>query len=394
MDAKIKRFKQIYSCFVDRPLDGVLVVTTNDLSTVFIVHAVADLDGRSHEDLEFSVAEPFETPDQVADLLVGRVQAQQAAVAAQVHEDGVDEELLARIRAPLPAACTDPSVPAAERIRRLISEVHDRVGGGERRITWCLSPAEIRDAASYGILVRELLQMPRPPGLRLVLRDRDDDPCVTPGLVDPADESVITTNFSITLSEMKEAAAQRAADTALPLESRLPALLEVASAHFVAGRIDEAERAYHRITSLAATDSIWVAPLAWHGLAEIARARGERSLARAHLERGLMALGDLKVAPIQYTVINALGRVSAELEDYATAEACFLCSASLAAQQCASAACAEALDALGDARLARGEHLEARNAWEAAVDLSREEGHREHERALLRKLEALSLTDR
>lgn len=389
MEAKINRLKQIYACFVDRPVDGVLVVTTNDLSTIFIAHMIDDLNSRSEIDLAFVVTDAAGDPGALADGLVALVQRQREALFTQAELAEGDPPLLASLLAPLPAVCTDAAAAPATRIQALIAEIHARIAAPDRRVTWCLCPVEVRDPAGYGSLVNALLAMPRPPGLRLVLRDLQGASCLDPIHNDPSDESVVIVDFSITLEEAKEASERRATDPSLPPEARSAATLESALNDLGAGRVDDAEDKYRHIVALEAGVAPEIRALAWYGLGELAQARGHLPAARTHLQQALAVIAEAKAPPVQYTVIAALARVSTALGDHAVAESCFACAATLAVAVRSRDACARALEALGDARVHLEKFAEARDAWASAADLWREYGDDAHERAVRRKIEDL-----
>lgn len=381
MEAKIKRLKQVYACFIDRPLDGVLVVETDDMSTFFVVHAVKELDDRSHEDVQFSIVAPFESLAGFAAEVVAHLERDRTALAA---EGAVDPALTA----PFPSECHDESVAPLRRIEALIREVHRRVSDPERRITWCLCPAQVHDPGAYAELLAGLLVMPRPHGLRLVLRDVAEAPCIAPGSLDARDESVVRVVFSVSIDEIKAETARKAADERLPLATRLASLVQLAIDDLRTGDLDCADEKFSFIIEHAAGDEEWITPLAWHGRGEIAERKGELTRARRCFEGALSTVQGQKPSALQYNVLFSLGRVCSTLGDHPTAEACFLGASSIGCALGERSATADMLERLGGALLAQGRRNDACNVWSAAADTWREASEPKREDALRRQIEA------
>lgn len=386
MDEKIKRFGQIYACFVDRPLEGALVVTTNDMTTVLVAHVVQDYDSRSSSDIAFTVADAFENPRSYTNRIVGYIQRQQEALAQSLGElDEADRSRCASLVAPLPEVCTDIDADPVLRLQSLVAEVHRRVMGDDRRVTWCFSPAEIHDHEAYGRFMTALLVMPRPKGFRLVVRDPSENPWIG-RFVDPGDETIVAVDFSVSLDDFKDATARRAVDSSLPAERRLPALLELALLDYGEGRIEDAERKYRYMIAHGEPSLAGIRALSWHGLAEIAERSGNLTEARNHLEHALAECEGQKIAPVEYTVCAALGRIAAALGDFRLAAESFTCASALAVALRSPERCAENMEALGDARQALGEASEACNAWATAAELCWRVGAADRAHAVERKL--------
>jgi len=133
----------------------------------------------------------------------------------------------------LPGACFDASLSTLERVQALLGFIRERYPSPDVRILLAFLPVEPGDSREYasaigGLLPTDGLQ-PWMEGVRLLVRDSQDDPQLVPWLVEQQVPATLVYPLDFSTEALTNALVDEACDPTVPREQRMMALYQVAS---------------------------------------------------------------------------------------------------------------------------------------------------------------------
>ncbi len=366
--------------FVERELDGALVLECEDAEVALVARALADLDERDGADV-FQVfgAAVAGTIAGYVDGLVVTLEAQLAAIDERLAAEGT-------ARWPgLPPGCR-VGTPCA-RVLALIEWVRARMPAGDHRLVWALLPGEIVDRAGWAGLCEALLAAPMPAGVRLVLRDDAAAPRCARAAEAWPDARVLAYRPGLTPASLVEAVAEVADDPQQPPRQRVLAALQLAYLDLGHGRLDQARGSFTAIAGFfAATGEPGLQALALGGAADALGRAGEAAASRVEFERALVLATRAGAWAVALNLAIALAGACAERGQWADAESYHGVAAGTAARLGNRHALADALEQIGALRAVQGDAAAATAAWREAATICCEIDYGERLVAVLGRL--------
>lgn len=198
---RLRELHDLLAAFLERPVDGALVVSCTDDEPLYLVHILEELDAESPADQIFIAPDPF------------------------IDQGSYLEAICLRISIELGIAHHDTSAAPSERLRSTIDTLLASLPAGDHRLVFALIPARIEDPVAFADLIEPLLGTNFPPLLRLVLREEPTRPLSAAAHSSP---HILAFEFRLPASLVVEAIAETALDPSRPPDERAQALLQLA----------------------------------------------------------------------------------------------------------------------------------------------------------------------
>lgn len=349
--------------FVEREIDGALVLACDDVQVAYAAKLLAGLDERDPADVvQVFVAGVGEAVDGYVDRLVVTLEEQLAVIDGRLDAAGQARwpRLPAEARAGEPCA----------RVLALLAWARARVPAGDHRLVWALLPVEIGDREGWGRLGAGLLAAERPAGVRLVLRDDAAAPGFVAVAEDWPDARVLAYRVELDTARIVEGMAAVAGDPGQAPRERMMAMLQLTYLDLGFGRLDEARRKFSAIAEFfGKTGEPTLQALALGGAAEAVGRAGDAAGARAGLEEALVLAVRAGAWPVALNHAITLGALCRDGGLVAAGEAYYRLAAVTAGRLGNRRGQADALEQVGALRAAQGDREGALRAWGEAVSV-------------------------
>ena len=278
------------------------------------------------------------------------------------------------------------ALPAARRLRAGIVHAASLVPGGiEHRLVFCLLPQAIENPNAYAEALSGILPSQKVvateaawPRVRLIVRDDGGRPQLIEMMRRLKNPEVLIYEPDLSPPALMDAMAHDVADPGLPEPQRMQMLTELASLDYAYGRLEEASAKYeilydyyrrHQVPTMQA--------FVLQGIGDVLRWVGRLPLAKERYAQGLTLAITTKGLPLMMGLAYAVGDVSLALQQFQAAEDHLQIARKIAVSLHNRPVEADALEKIGDARVALKRPAEAMGAWRDAAAACRIAGYRE-----------------
>jgi tetratricopeptide (TPR) repeat protein len=300
---------------------------------------------------------------------------------------------------PFPPECDDPRARPGRRLRTGIAHLAALIPGGhEHRLGVFLLPQTIGDPMAYanalaGVLpIQPSSDAPEPawPRVRLIVRDDKAAPSLIPALRRAKNPAVLIYEPDLSSAALMDDKAKEVADPSTPEPKRMQLLTELAALDYAHGRLDEAVAKYEILYDYFRRHNAPVMQaLVLQGVGDVSRKIGKLPLARERYGQGLTLAITTQALPLTMSLSYQAGDTSLLLQRFKDAEEHLQIARKIAGALCNHPIEADALEKIGDARLALKQPGEAMAAWRDATVICRKAKYRER---LMSVLERMSKT--
>jgi len=366
-----------------------MVLACEDVETVYASSVLQGLDQSEAATIFMTFAHPVRTARAFVDVCVEMVEMQRRGVNERRADKGGE------LWPELSAACRDPNLSGATRIRELLSYVRARVEP-ETKLVLTLLPTEINDVSGYSALVRELLPSPdlQPwmRHVRLFVRDARETPFLLPQLASPEPDGVEVYVVDFSPQALEEGLASDASkEDADPLQRGL-ALLQLAALDFAHRRYPQSLEKYGLLYELFdRLDRPGLAALCLCGAGDVHRMADQPEEASRRYRQGLEVIKAGQSPPVMLNLLIGIGTLSLDQERFVDAELYWDLAARIAAAKLKNVnALPDAMEMAGVARRGQGNVAGAIGAWEGALDVIVEHPNAHRKESILRRMVELA----
>jgi tetratricopeptide (TPR) repeat protein len=262
-------------------------------------------------------------------------------------------------------------------------------------MAFCLLPQSIDKPAAWADALRDVLPSegggvpPEPawPRVRLLIRDDAAAPVLIPALRRVKNPEVLILEPDLSPPALMDAMAREVADPGMPEPQRMQMLAELAALDYAYGRLQEAVAKYEILYDYYHRHQ---APLmeamVLQGVGDVLRRIGKLPLARERFGQGLTLAITTKGLPLIMSLAFSAGDTSLELQRFKDAEDHLEIARKVAGKLFNHPVEADALEKIGDARLAQKLPGEAMTAWRDAANVCRKAAYRERLVSVLEKM--------
>jgi tetratricopeptide (TPR) repeat protein len=389
MPSKLTEAQDTLAEFVRQDRYQTLVIRATDVELIYFLKMVQALDQRE--------------PAHVFGLFAQSVSGDAGAYVASVLEglraqlEPVDQLRVADgspAWPPLPPACSDRALPAGRRLRAGIAHAARLISGGiEHRLVFCLLPQAIERPRAYADALSGLLSpQPAPlepewPRVRVILRDDGNRPEIIEAVRRAKNPDVLIYEPDLSPPALMDAMAREVSSPGLPEAQRMQMLTELASLDYAYGRLDGASAKYeilydyyrrHQVPAMQA--------FALQGSGDVLRRLGRLQAAKERYAQGLTLAITTMGLPLMMALAYAVGDVSLDLRRFHDAAEHLEVARRIATSLHNRPVEADALEKIGDARMALERSGEAMTAWRDAGAVCRIAGYRERLASVLEKM--------
>lgn len=387
MQRLIERLQRQLREFVEQRDDLLLCLRSSDDDTTVALKVLRDLEQASEHDVFLLFGDDFVRGPEFVTALVGHV-AEEREYANQCFVEEGRSELPA-----IPRELLDRRVVPKKRLVALIEYARGLLPpGGGHRLVWAMVPQRIDDRTGWLDLIASLVPRggvePWMRGVRVVFREPGGVTEPAPDLSRTPRTRLVQVDFSP--PALEACAREEVEDESLPVESRMQALLTVASLDYAHGRTLEAIANYqHLLGYYQHTENLVMQAMVLHGLGDVCRRAGMLDDALHWYECATVPAGECDAPVVLAIVTRSLGQLSYELERYADAEQYFGGLDALSGKLLDAENKAYALEWKGLCRLRLDNVSGAVEAWETAAKLCRNIGMPVPLRSVLGRLDEL-----
>lgn len=369
MQQAIQDLADLLEGFVERDLDGVLVLECDDLQVLYAAKQLAGLDERDGADVFEIFCEPVGTSvHRWLDDLARHLEIQLAGLDERGDTDGAP-------RWPRLPAAVRTGEPLT-RVTAMLEWMLARMPAGDHRLVCVFLPVEIHDPDGYGALGEALLRRPPAPGLRLILRDAVASPRFAPLAHAWPDPCVVAHRVAIDPGSLVDAVADAATDPQRAPRERMLALLQLAFLDLGHGRAAAARQKFSAAAGFfARTGEPALQALAMGGAADVSARAGDHEGARVQYDAALLVAVHAGALPVVLNQAIALGGLCHGRQQLADAEAYHHLAALTAEKTVNPFARADALAQVGALQLAQRRPDQAADSWHAAAAICRDAGY-------------------
>lgn len=285
---------------------------------------------------------------------------------------------------PPPFACLDAGRPGAERIRHILAWWRSSLTDPEQPIVLVLAPSALPNPEVYRQVVWGLLPFagfePWMRNLRLVIRDRRNEPFIRPLLRETPCDGVLTYTADFSPTACEEGLAADAANRGLSPRDRGMAMLQLAALDYSHQRFPAAMEKYGLLANLFSDlGEKALAALCLCGAADIHQRVGDLEKARARYLQGVETAAAAQAKSVVLNCLIGLGQTTYSMQRFTESESAWDAAARVAGSMGNPYGVVDAVEQVGVARLARGRPREAVVVWERALELMAQHpyGHRE-----------------
>jgi hypothetical protein len=389
MISKLKDVGDTLADFVHQDRYPVLVIRASDVELIYILKMLEALDQREPAHVFGIFAQP------VAGDASGYVTAVLSGLREQLQP--IDRVRVAEGKPSwpaLPARCDDPSVAPGRRLRAGIAHAAGLVPGGvEHRLVFCLLPRTIAKPAAFAEALSAVLPSPQPsteavwPRVRLIVRDDGARPLLIEALRRMRNPDVLVYEPDLSPPALMDAMAGQVADPGLPEARRMQMLTELASLDYAYGRLEEASSKYELLYDYYRRQgSPLMQAFVLQGAGDVLRRIGRVDLARERYGQGLTLAITTQGLPLIKAIAYSAGAASLELGRFQDAEDHLEIARKVAANLHDRPVEADALEKVGDARLALKRPADALVAWRDAAKACREVSYKERLVSVLERM--------
>lgn len=294
--ACLRELHNLFAALVARPSPSSLIVGCDDHETVYLTHTLRQLDAESPADRFFLCEEPFTSQEEFVEHIIGRITAATGRAVA-----------------------SPPDPPA--RIKAAVEALLDGLPEGDHRLIIALVPITIDDPAALADLVNALLSEPLPLPLRVVIRDRRDDPHLFRKAEESTSKDLLAYNFRFPASLVVDAVRATAVDPASSQEERSQALLELAARDLAHRRFVEVANVCDAVLDPSPEASL--AAFAYALQADAFDGAGEHHAALTAGSEALRLAQTCDALPIIFHAAMTLAEVSLKLGNVDDAVRCY-----------------------------------------------------------------------
>lgn len=301
---------------------------------------------------------------------------------------------LPRVPAP-PDGCTDFRRPAAERIRALLTWWRASLLEPDQPLVLSLLPMKLQDPALYERIVWDLLPSrglePWTRFTRVMLRDSRDAPYLEPRLRREPREATVAYTVDFSPKACEEGLAFDAGNPALTPKARGTAMLQLAALDFAHQRHPQALEKYGLLANLfGELGEEGLVALSLSGAGDVHRRAGQLKEARERYAKGAEVATKVESKPVMLNCLMGLGGACQELGEYQQAEAAWDAAARVAGSLNNPYGICDCVEQIGVARLAQNRTHEAVHIWEKALELMGEHPYGFREAAILERMVELA----
>ena len=391
MNPRLKEVQDVLANFVHQDRHQALVVRATNVELIYLLKMIESLDEREPAHVFGLFPQPVKGD---GDAYVSSVLA---ALRAQLEP--VNQLRVADGHPPwpeFPAACDDPRTRPAHRLRAGLAHAASLVPGGpEHRLVISLFPQAIEKPAAYAEALGAVMPggagpaiaEPAWPRVRLIVRDDGDAPVLIPALRRMKNPDVLVFEPQVSPPALMDAMAQQVADPTTPEPTRMQLLTELAALDYAHGRLDEAVAKYQILYDYyRRNDAPLMQAFVLQGVGDVLRRVGHVALARERYGQGLTLAITTKGLPLIMSLAFSAGDTSLQLQHYKDAEEHLEIAHKVAITLRNHPVEADALEKMGDARIAQKQLGQGMASWRAAADVCRKAGYRERLASVLEKM--------
>ncbi len=388
MPSKLTEAQDTLAAFVRQDRYQVLVVRATNVELIYFLKIVEALDLR----------EPAHVFGLFPQAVAGDASAYVTSVlnGLRTQLDPVNQLRVAAGEPswpPLPPACDDPALPPARRLRAGVAHAAGLVPGGiEHRLVFSLLPQTIAKPETYAQAVAAILSpeaAPEPawPRVRLILRDDGAAPRIIEALRRSKRPDVLIYEPDLSPAALMDAMAHDIRDPGLPEAQRMQMLTELASLDYAYGRLEEASAKYEILYDYYRRhQSPLMQAFVLQGVGDVLRRVGRLPLARERYAQGLTLAITTQGLPLIMALAYAVGDVSLELQRFQDAADHLEIARKVALSLHNRPVEADALEKIGDARLALNRPGEAIGVWRDAAAVCRVAAYKERLLSVLARM--------
>lgn len=391
MYARLKEVQDVLADFVHQDRRQALVVRATNVELIYLLKMVESLDEREPAHVFGLFPQPV-TGD--AGAYVSSVLSALRSQVEPVNQLRVADGKPAWPA--FPAACDDPRTRPAHRLRAGIAHAASLVPGGpEHRLVISLFPQSIDKPASYAEALGAVMPggagpeiaEPAWPRVRLIVRDDGAAPVLIPALRRMKNPDVLVFEPELSPPALMDSMAREASDPTTPEPKRMQMLTELAALDYAHGRLDEAVAKYQILYDYyRRSDAPLMQAFVLQGVGDVLRRIGRVPLARERYGQGLTLAITTKGLPLIMSLAFSAGDTSLQLQQYKDAEEHLEIAHKVSITLRNHPVEADALEKIGDARIAQKQLGQGMASWRAAADVCRKAGYRERLTSVLEKM--------
>lgn len=383
MQQELQDLSDLLEGFIERDIDGALVLACSDVQVLYAAKLLAGIDERDEADVIQVFCEPVKgSLDAYVDAIAHNLETQLAVIDERCDAAGVPRW---------------PRVPddtrkgeASARMLSLMQWIRTRLPEGDHRLVWALLPAEIHDHDGFAALGEQLIDRGVTFGIRLILRDDADTPKLAPLAEARPGESILAHKVALDPGAFVDAVAQMARDPQQAPRDRMMALLQLAYLDLGYKRLADARQKFDAVAGFfAKTGDPSLQALAMGGAADAANRAGDVAGARAQYDAALVLAAQAGGLPVVLNHSLSLGALCRDHELLPEAESYYQLAALTAEKTVNPFARADALEQVGALQLERGQAEDAAKSWTVAAEVCREAGYFDRLEPLLGELQGL-----
>jgi tetratricopeptide (TPR) repeat protein len=260
----------------------------------------------------------------------------------------------------------------------------------------CLLPQSIERPEAYAEAIAAILPSatlaPEEnwPRVRLILRDDGAPPRIIEALRRSKNPDVLIYEPDLSPPALMDAMAHDVCEPGLPEAQRMQLLTELASLDYAYGRLEDASAKYEILYEYYRRhDAPLMQAFVLQGVGDVLRRVGPLPLARERYAQGLTLAITTKGLPLIQALAFAVGDVSLELQQFRDAADHLEIARKIAMSLHNRPVEADALEKIGDARLALKRPGEAISAWRDAAAVCRIAGYKERLLSVLGRMASI-----
>jgi tetratricopeptide (TPR) repeat protein len=391
MLSKLKEVQDALADFVHQNRYQALVIRATDVELIYLLKMVEGLDQREAAHVFGLFPQPVAggAPAYVTTVLAGLRAQLEPINQLRIAEGNPPWP-------PLPAECDDPRTRPGRRLRAGIAHAARLIPGGmEHRMAFCLLPQAIGKPAAWAEALTGVLpsegggadEEAAWPRVRLLVRDDAAAPILIPALRRAKNPQVLIYEPDLSPAALMDAMAREVADPGLPEANRMQMLAELAALDYAYGRLTEAVAKYEILYDYYHRNQAQLMEaMVLQGVGDVLRRIGKLPLARERFGQGLTLAITTKGLPLIMSLAFSAGDTSLELQRFKDAEDHLEIARKVASKLFNHPVEADALEKIGDARLAQKLPGEAMAAWRDAANICRKAAYRDRLASVLEKM--------
>lgn len=386
MRRKLEELKAAVQEFVDQSDHLALVVNGTDTEILYAIKVLDAIEQENASDVFLTFPRPLATAEAYLQDLFAGLEAQVVAGQELQRKDGLPEWPA------FPAACKDPGLEVAARLRTAFDHVRGLLPREEdHRVVIGLLPASIHDPQQYASIVGALLPhggfAPWMRRLRIVLRDTREQPFLVPFLERERIPGVMVLDLELGTAALASALAEDAADPALPTAERMQALLQLAALDYSHRRDREAIEKYRVLYDhYGAAKDARMQALCLGGVGDVLRRAGQGDQAKERYQQALALVVPTGALPLMLNLLVAAGELCLERKEFEEAEGYLALAEPVAAKLLNPFGKCDVMEKLGAAREGRKDFKGAVEVWRRATVLCQQVEYLDRWQSVLERL--------